>query len=163
MPQKPQLFFELIPGADTSALSARGYDLARKLACLPPDASITRDEHGKPYFDHFPDVHFNISHSGSALALAVHKAPVGVDTERIGTPDFLIARRFFLADEQKYVEKNAIKFYEIWTKKEAYIKYTGEGLSRPLRSFSVFLLKDIDFMVQLRGEYIVSLCCRSLQ
>ncbi|MDR3343975.1 MAG: 4'-phosphopantetheinyl transferase superfamily protein [Oscillospiraceae bacterium] len=162
----PQLHFEVFPGADTHTLSVRGYDLAREFAA---DASglaaellrFERAEHGKPYFSNAPEFHFSLSHSGEALALAVHNAPVGVDIERLREPDFRIARRYFTRDEQEYIGKDSVRFFEIWTKKEAYLKYTGEGLRRTLNSFSVTEQADVVFTNHTRDGYMVTTAQRS--
>ena len=68
---------------------------------------------------------------------------IGVDVERIRRlPDFLsIAQNYFHPEEVALLVKMPDNrkrdlFYEFWTKKEAFIKGTGEGLSRPLDSFA---------------------------
>lgn len=71
---------------------------------------------------------------------------VGIDIEKIKGVKPDIVGRFFTIDEIEYIflanEDVDRRFYEIWTKKEAYIKWSGKGLSMPLVSFSVFN-KDI--------------------
>jgi 4'-phosphopantetheinyl transferase len=90
---------------------------------------------------------FNISHSGGIALLAfTRRREVGVDVEQI-RDDFDcdgIARRFFSAHEQQQLfvlpaEQRAIGFFRCWTRKEAYIKATGDGLSLPLTQFDVSL------------------------
>ena len=159
----PELFFEIHPGADTKTLSARGYGLARRLAAekyglAPEELQTARGPHGKPFFFGLPGFHFSLSHSGEALALAVHGSPVGVDVERLREPELRVARRFFTADEQAAMRGGGARFYEIWTKKEAYLKYTGEGLSRPLTSFSVTELPGVRFRTQTRKGYMITVC-----
>ncbi|MDR0883575.1 MAG: 4'-phosphopantetheinyl transferase superfamily protein [Oscillospiraceae bacterium] len=158
-----RLLFELYPGADTKTLSARGYALARALCAQhtghPADAlDCRREPHGKPYFVDAPGFHFNLSHSGAALALAVSDTPIGVDVERLRAPDFRIARRNFAPDEAAFVGEDAQRFFQIWTQKEAYLKYTGDGLSRPLASFSVLVLPNLRFETQTRDGYVLTTC-----
>ena len=82
---------------------------------------------------------------GFAEALTLG-AKLGVDVEKIGR-DFDvegIARRFFSAHEQEQLaELPAAErdeaFFRCWTRKEAYIKATGDGLSLPLSQFDVSL------------------------
>jgi 4'-phosphopantetheinyl transferase len=88
---------------------------------------------------------FNISHSGAVILLAfTRRREVGVDVEEIRR-DFeveAIARRFFSPHEQNELaalpkEKRFEAFFRCWTRKEAYIKATGDGLSLPLHQFDV--------------------------
>ena len=45
---------------------------------------IERGEFGKPYLRDFPELHFNVSHSGTKMVLAIsHEMPVGIDIEQI--------------------------------------------------------------------------------
>lgn len=92
-------------------------------------------------------IEFNISHSGSIALLAfARQREIGVDVEQI-RHDFdtaKIAARFFSAAEQKELaalpeEQRSEAFFLCWTRKEAYIKATGKGLSLPLHQFDVSL------------------------
>jgi 4'-phosphopantetheinyl transferase len=93
---------------------------------------------------------FNLSHSaGRALIAIAADASVGVDLEYIrAQSDYAeIARRFFSAAEVGQLDalpghRYAEAFFSCWTKKEAYLKACGEGLARPLNSFSVPLTTD---------------------
>jgi 4'-phosphopantetheinyl transferase len=92
-------------------------------------------------------VMFNISHSGGIALLAfTHRREIGVDVEQIRRDSDLeaIARRFFSPHEQKQLadlpaEEKVDAFFRCWTRKEAYIKATGDGLSLPLSQFDVSL------------------------
>jgi 4'-phosphopantetheinyl transferase len=90
---------------------------------------------------------FNISHSGGRLLMAFAIGrDIGVDIEHI-RPDFAsydIAERFFSASEVQRLRSlpSALlteAFFNCWTRKEAYIKAIGEGLSCPLDKFDVSL------------------------
>jgi 4'-phosphopantetheinyl transferase len=116
---------------------------------LPPrELKFTYGPKGKPEFSALqnPDrVRFNLSHSGDLALLAVARnQELGADVEFI-KPDFggmEIAERFFSASEVRTLfaldatERNAA-FFSCWTRKEAFIKAVGEGLSLPLDSFDV--------------------------
>jgi 4'-phosphopantetheinyl transferase len=92
-------------------------------------------------------VMFNISHSGGIALLAfTRQREIGVDVEQIrGDSDLeAIARRFFSAHEQQQLAdlpapERVDAFFRCWTRKEAYIKATGDGLSLPLSQFDVSL------------------------
>lgn len=92
-------------------------------------------------------IEFNISHSGHLALLAFARSrEIGVDVEHIRR-DFdtaAIASRFFSAAEQQQLlhlpeEQRSDAFFLCWTRKEAYIKATGKGLSLPLHQFDVSL------------------------
>ena len=85
--------------------------------------------------------HFNLSHSGDYVVLAVDVCEVGVDIERIECADMAVAERCFQKDELDYVtnskEDRNQRFFSLWTLKESLMKATGLGLSLPPESFSV--------------------------
>jgi 4'-phosphopantetheinyl transferase len=94
---------------------------------------------------------FNVSHSGGIVLLAFARGRrIGVDVERIRR-DFgieEIAERFFSTTECDSlrllpVEQRHEAFFHCWTRKEAFIKALGEGLSHPLNHFDVSLTPDL--------------------
>ena len=110
------------------------------------------DEFGKPGLipRHDLPLQFNVSHSGDLILIAITIGrAVGVDVERIRTdldPDG-IAARFFSADERKILASLAgpvryQAFFTCWTRKEAYLKAKGVGLSLPLDQFDVSFLPN---------------------
>ena len=92
-------------------------------------------------------IDFNVSHSGDVALLAFARSrALGVDVERVreGSEHEAIARRFFSEREQSELARLApaerpAGFFRCWTRKEAYIKAQGSGLSLPLRQFDVSL------------------------
>jgi 4'-phosphopantetheinyl transferase len=85
---------------------------------------------------------FNLSHTRGFVACAIAHDEIGLDVEASDRPiDFAIADRFFAPEEARLVnaappEQKAFLFFRFWTLKEAFIKATGEGLRRPLDTFS---------------------------
>ena len=98
-----------------------------------------RDGRGKPYFKNTDGLFFSISHSFPHYAVAVSDNPVGIDIEKIRDVNLNISKRMFTENERKYVGQNIGRFFEIWTKKEAYSKFTGKGLGEKFSSFDVLL------------------------
>jgi 4'-phosphopantetheinyl transferase len=90
-------------------------------------------------------VQFNVSHSGEiALYAVTRREPVGVDVEQVRALDDLaaLAERNFSRAECAALfalppERRAVAFFSCWTRKEAYVKALGEGLSHPLQAFTV--------------------------
>ena len=113
--------------------------------------------YGKPFLENNSHFHFNISHSGRWVTCVTDSAPAGIDIELVRPVRHDIARRFFSSAEYRYLlKKNKAKrsqyFFELWTLKESFVKMTGEGLSRPLGSFSVNI--DGKGAVRPEGENI---------
>jgi|GEM_PF-1007304 4'-phosphopantetheinyl transferase len=87
---------------------------------------------------------FNLSHSGDAMLLAVARHAVGVDVERCAGAPLDLAPLLDLlchADERAAMEAVApeqrqLLFYQLWTRKEAYLKALGTGLSVDCRLLS---------------------------
>ena len=114
----------------------------------PVAARFASSAGGKPYLDGPASgrcLQFNLSHSGewAVYAFALHR-PVGIDVERIRpTPDLLdIARRFFAASEYEVLMSlegpaRLESFFACWTRKEAYLKARGSGLSGSMGEFEV--------------------------
>ena len=117
--------------------------LFRERGMTPEDYSIVLGEHGKPYVVGMPEpFYFNISHSGDYVVCAVSDREIGIDIERIGKVRMEVARRFFHPEEIKVLEalpesRQTDAFFSYWSVKEAFLKYTGAGLSASLSVFEV--------------------------
>jgi 4'-phosphopantetheinyl transferase len=121
--------------------------LARYLQTQPGQIGFVYNAFGKPELsrEFGSRLTFNLSHSAGLALIAIATASnVGVDLEYVRwQSDYAdIARRFFSAAEVDYLialpsHLQAEAFFSCWTKKEAYLKACGEGLARPLNSFSV--------------------------
>ena len=123
--------------------------LAGYLATDPGGLSFSYSKKEKPSLGpaHASDITFNVTHSGGiALFAFTRQREIGVDVEQVRR-DFdmeAIARRFFSVPEQEQLaalpaEERVDAFFRCWTRKEAYIKATGDGLSLPLHQFDVSL------------------------
>jgi 4'-phosphopantetheinyl transferase len=99
---------------------------------------------GKPAVAGSP-LQFNVSHSEEMAVYAfAWEMPLGIDLEHIRALSDLeaIAHRFFSPGEWAAIEamrpeERIDAFFRCWTRKEAYIKATGDGLSYPLNKFDV--------------------------
>jgi 4'-phosphopantetheinyl transferase len=125
--------------------------LSRYLEIAPAEIQFSYADHGKPQIASAitPDqqLKFNLAHSGGlALYAFTLVGEIGVDLEHI-RPEFTgddIARRFFSATEVARLDKLPAQarheaFFNCWTRKEAFIKAKGVGLSLALDQFDVTL------------------------
>ncbi len=124
--------------------------LARYAGIAPAAIHFDYSDHGKPSLSDFPELAFNASDSGDLMALGVAlNRLLGVDIERV-RDDFgglEIAERFFSPAEIASLrslppQARPRAFFRCWTRKEAFIKAIGEGLSYPLHQFEVTLKPD---------------------
>lgn len=122
--------------------------LAAYLQTQPQTPEFGANAYGKPCLQGESTLRFNLSHSGSLGLLAVipHQE-VGVDIEvlRPEVDRKNIAKRFFAPGEATMLfslpaDQQTNAFYACWTRKEAYIKARGRGLSIPLDAFEVSLV-----------------------
>lgn len=124
--------------------------LGSYLGVGPEALGFEYNSFGKPSLKHeaaAPPVRFNLSHShGLALYAFARDRELGVDVERVRA-EFAseeVAECFFSAREAGALRGlrpalRTVAFFNCWTRKEAYIKAIGEGLSHPLESFTVSL------------------------
>jgi 4'-phosphopantetheinyl transferase len=101
--------------------------------------NFLRNSYGKPYVKNV-DLSFNISHSGNKVVCAFGKDEVGVDVEEIREINYLEFASVFSDNEvEQIIEKGQLKFFELWTKKEALSKGVGKGFSI---SFSEMIIHE---------------------
>lgn len=124
--------------------------LGHYLHVTPQELRFNYSEYGRPSLigsDPAETVEFNLSHTAGAALLAFARGRrIGIDIERVRR-DFStaeIAERFFSLNERMVLrglpqEQRHQAFFECWTRKEAFIKALGEGLSHPLDQFDVSL------------------------
>ena len=103
-----------------------------------PVENFTQAEeiHGKPYFPSHPHVHFSVSHTGKLWICAFSSAAVGCDVQEYLPNDTTerwkrLAKRWFSEGERHYLDEHdcePAEFCRIWARKEAYVKFTGDGI-----------------------------------
>jgi 4'-phosphopantetheinyl transferase len=122
--------------------------LSEYVGCGPAELEFQYAKSGKPSLkDDGTPLQFNLTHCEDLMLVAITSMDaVGIDTERVrNDSDHLkIAERFFASREiQAFrslpADKQARGFFQCWTRKEAFIKATGAGMSTPLDSFEVSL------------------------
>jgi len=140
-----------------SALTAFGLSEAG----INPPYEIKRSAHGKPFL---PDenIKFSYCHTEGLCAAVFSDCECGIDAENIKRiVSFAeISSRFFTADENEYLNSknfSAEVFFEIWTKKEAFLKFTGRGLAGGLNTFSVLSFDEDKISCYKKDDYIISI------
>ena len=126
---------------------------------------FTFEQYGKPQLKHHPHIHFNLSHCHHAALCAVSEQPVGCDIEAVPEHlDMEVCRQCFNEQEIADIlasEHPAIQFTVLWTKKEAFLKLTGKGLTDDLPS--LFLSPEtehITFQTHAAADnaYVYTVC-----
>lgn len=105
---------------------------------------IVNDDHGKPCFLNLPQYHFNISHSGNLIAVAIGDSEMGIDIERIRKRHSMneLIKRVLSPREQNFIQNldEALRledFILFWTLRECLLKLSGRGLGG-LQDLSVY-------------------------
>jgi 4'-phosphopantetheinyl transferase len=142
----------------TASRAALRCILAGYTRVAPRELEFCEGSHGKPALPGGP--RFNLAHTGDLALLAVTAGgEVGVDLERVRTlPDLMpVARLVFSADELAYLaarhgDDRRVAFFTLWTRKEAYIKATGEGMSAPLQEITILVDGSAHPVVRRHGD-----------
>jgi len=126
--------------------------LAKLCDVAPASIRFARTEAGKPYALGL-DAHFNISHSGNFVVCAVSDRPVGIDVEQIRAVRSKLTGKVCTPEELQYIREAPgwgeiltgeamLRFFRVWTSKEAYFKWTGTGITD---------LKSVDTLAHIRS------------
>jgi len=140
--------------------------LAAYLGVEPALLEFTCGPAGKPALTGSAStLHFNVAHSEDLLLIAVTRSGiVGVDVEHVRIlPDFeeLVARFFSPAECCQFhnlpVEQKPVGFFNLWTRKEAWLKATGQGIAHLLNQVEVsFLPSEPARLIRLPPAYLNS-------
>ena len=123
--------------------------LADYLETGPDRIEFQYGQHGKPSLaDQTRDLQFNLAHSEDLALIAIAGAgQIGVDVERVRVLndfDELVARFFSTRETQVFhqvpTDEQPAAFFNLWTRKEAWLKATGEGIVRSLKHVEVSFL-----------------------
>ena len=129
-------------------LNIVGVDVPKDLS-LGKKPLLIYGAHSKPYFEskELSGIFFSISHTKDFAGIVFAKTEIGFDCENLRYRSNPVERirkisaRVFAEDEKDYCYaipgKVTERFFEIWTAKEAYSKYTGKGFTEGFSSFSV--------------------------
>jgi len=118
---------------------------------------------GKPFLPDHPGVRFNLSHCPKAAACVVSNRPVGIDVEEIAPVDWEVARRVLSAaelDDVRSSDEPNVSFARYWTKKEALVKLTGDGIDDGRLASLLADVRGVSFetSVNRRRGYVLTVC-----
>ena len=124
--------------------------LAEETGETPHAIRIAADAHGKPFLPGHPELSFNLSHSRTLALVAIGRGvAIGCDIEwrDPALAERAVAERLFAPAERTALAAlpDALwvgGFFNCWTRKEAYVKALGLGLSYPLDAFTVSVVPD---------------------
>jgi len=123
-----------------------------------------KSENGKPFIKNRNDVFFNISHTKSKTIVAFYNENIGVDIEEEKEINKKIVEKFYSVNEKKEIENagelKKRKFVEIWTRKEALCKYSGEGLTVQNLSKDTVTLDGVEIKTLFIDKSIISFCIK---
>jgi 4'-phosphopantetheinyl transferase len=153
------------PPFQTVATGALRCILATYARCEPSVLVFRAGPHRKPALA-WPvgDIPFSLSHNGGlALVAVAGSGCVGIDAERIRSEVEVedLSRRFFAPAEAAEImalppDAQLAAFFTCWTRKEAFVKALGGGLSVPLKSFHVSIQSSQPArLLLLKGEHLI--------
>ena len=127
---------------------------------------LTYNKFGKPYYPQHllykKQAYFNLSHSGDLVVLAKAEYDLGIDTEKIRPIDIGKFKTVFSENETEIIKSSpdpTESFFELWTKKEAFVKCIGKGISA-LREYAE-TGTDFNYITQRYEENIITVCSKN--
>ena len=106
------------------------------------ELDFTKDLNKKPFLLNDPSLYFSFSHTRNFILCSISKdSDTGADVEKLKTAPLEVMKRVFHPDEIAFVEDapeelRDIRFFTIWTSKEAFVKFLGTGLTNDLNEIN---------------------------
>ncbi len=105
--------------------------------CAIAETETESGDHGKPYLKKYPELFFNLSHSGSVAFLVWADVPVGCDVQVVRSCSERLVQKACSPSEKQYVlsaegEERDLRFSRIWCLKESVLKAVGIGIGTRL-------------------------------
>lgn len=141
--------------------------LSHWISCDPISISLEQNPFGKPFLIENP-FYFNMSKSGKLFCMLFSNSNCGVDIEVIRDVENMkvVAELHFHPEEKKYCETGVFdeRFLSIWTRKEAFLKAVGTGLTNELSQINILnesiKWNDLSYHIvtEMNDLFILSVC-----
>ncbi|MCL1990147.1 MAG: 4'-phosphopantetheinyl transferase superfamily protein [Defluviitaleaceae bacterium] len=141
--------------------------LSKELGLNNDELTFNFNEYGKPYCHMYSHMKFNLSHTRTCIIVCFSEnKEVGIDVERLINPPLEIMDLCFHKNEIDYVNNPKISkirsFFEIWTKKEAYLKWKGTGMVSDLDKIDTCSV-DKKFYSYISEDYLCTVCSEDVE
>ena len=137
-------------------------EAARLLHMHPADLIFSKGEHGKPFLTQDAGMHFSLSYTKDAAVIALAEQPIGIDIEKVRPHRMRFTKNLGTPHELSMLRAapdDLLLFYTFWTRKEAWLKLTGSGLTIPLTSFDVWEEPAASRLITWQqDDYCISVC-----
>lgn len=144
-----------------NAYALEAYVLAARTGIPARELRLQRDGRDKPFLPDFPSLQYSLSHTDGLAFLGVGDEPLGVDAQRIGPVSPGVVRRCFTEAEAAWCAGSDEACTAVWTRKEAAVKWTGQGLAQSLREIDTLSKEWRERLSTVRhGGWMLSVCRR---
>jgi 4'-phosphopantetheinyl transferase len=134
--------------------------LGSYLDMQPEELNFIYNNFDKPALEVETPIRFNASSSNGIGVVAIKlDARIGIDIEFLDTafPKLVIAEKYFSSSEVRALhdlepEMQTTAFFDCWTKKEAYVKAVGDGMSHPLPTLTILSEKPDSLLIAATSE-----------
>ena len=116
---------------------------------------------GKPTLAKHSHIHFNLSHCNEAVICVIDTQPIGVDIESIRAIDNELLEYTMNSQEREQIKHSTdpeIEFTRLWTMKEAFLKWSGKGISNNLQNILADCNCEFTTVINPKGGYVYSIC-----
>lgn len=130
------------------------YMAARTLYGWKKLPKLRYSKYGKPEFDGWPDVQFNISHTRGAILVGLHNEKIGVDIEKLRPVSERTMERIAGTTSRQ-------EFFESWVRRESRSKWSGAGLGSIREKESPAMRGERIVYIDTFPDYVACLCTHS--
>lgn len=139
--------------------------ISEKTGVPEAEIEIRITPEGKPYVE-IPGIHFSISHCEDRVLVVFSDGEVGADIEKCrkinpGTSRYFCSDKdlsfIFRRETDRFLPEitdpeTLSRFFEVWTLKEAYVKYLGTGLSKEMKKIN---FSDVPKYMEHDGDFVI--------